>query len=70
MAPSEYIRRLRLSQSALKLRDDSCKNADIAFEMGFGSVDGHQRAFRREFHWSRQSCEQSQVVGFSFLSLS
>ena len=23
--------------------------ADIAFEMGFGSVDGYQRAFFREF---------------------
>lgn len=50
MTPSEYIRRLRLSQSALKLRDSNCKIIDIAFEMGFGSVDGYQRAFRREFH--------------------
>lgn len=47
--PADYIRRLRLSMSALKLRDESCKIADIAFEFGFGSVDGYQRAFYREF---------------------
>ncbi len=49
MTPADYIRRFRLSKSALKLRDDPCKIADIAFEMGFGSVDGYQRAFNREF---------------------
>ena len=47
--PSEYIRRLRLSRSAMKLKNESCRIADIAFEMGFGSVDGYQRAFLREF---------------------
>lgn len=47
--PADYIRKLRLSKSALKLRDDTCRVADVAFEMGFGSVDGYQRAFRREF---------------------
>lgn len=49
LTPAEYIRRLRLSASALKLRDTPCKIADIAFELGFGSVDGYQRAFRSEF---------------------
>ncbi|MDO4275700.1 MAG: AraC family transcriptional regulator [Eubacteriales bacterium] len=49
ITPADYIRKLRLSKSALKLRDDPCKIADIAFEMGFGSVDGYQRAFSREF---------------------
>ena len=49
ITPADYIRRLRLSKSALKLRDDACKIADVAFEMGFGSVDGYQRAFLREF---------------------
>ena len=47
--PADYIRRLRLSQSAYRLRDDDAKVADIAFEFGFGSVDGYQRAFLREF---------------------
>lgn len=49
MTPADYIRKLRLSKSALKLRDSNCKIADLAFEMGFRSVDGYQRAFRREF---------------------
>ena len=49
LSPADYIRRLRLSRSALRLRDDDCRVADVAFEQGFGSVDGYQRAFLREF---------------------
>ncbi|MBE6888859.1 MAG: helix-turn-helix transcriptional regulator [Ruminococcaceae bacterium] len=49
ITPSDYIRRLRLSRSALKLKNEKARVADIAFEMGFGSVDGYQRAFLREF---------------------
>ena len=52
MTPANYIRRLRLSKSALKLRDNPCKITDVAFEMGFRSVDGYQRAFRREFGYN------------------
>jgi AraC-like DNA-binding protein len=47
--PADYIRRLRLSKSALRLRDEACKISDVAFDLGFGSVDGYQRAFYREF---------------------
>lgn len=49
ITPSDYIRKYRLSISALRLRDTSCKIIDIAFEIGYTSVDGYQRAFRREF---------------------
>ncbi|MGN0676163.1 MAG: helix-turn-helix domain-containing protein [Ruminococcus sp.] len=49
ITPSEYIRRLRLSRSALLLKKGGSKVIDIAFEMGFGSADGFQRAFFREF---------------------
>ncbi len=49
LTPSDYLRRLRLSRSALLLRDEKYKVADIAYDMGFGSVDGYQRAFQREF---------------------
>lgn len=48
-SPADYIRRLRLSRSALRLRDSECRVTDVAFELGFGSVDGYQRAFLREF---------------------
>lgn len=47
---SDYIRKLRLSKSALKLRDRNVKIIDIANEMNFKSVDGYQRAFKKEFH--------------------
>lgn len=49
LTPADYIRRLRLSRSALRLRDEQCKIIDVAYETGFGSVDGYQRAFYREF---------------------
>ena len=46
---AEYTRKLRLKQSALKLRDEDVKVLDVALDFGFGSVDGYQRAFRKEF---------------------
>ena len=47
--PADYMRRFRLSRSALRLKSENCKVIDVAFDMGFSSVDGYQRAFRREF---------------------
>ena len=47
--PADYIRRLRLSKSAMRLKNEGCRVIDVAFDMGFGSVDGYQRAFFREF---------------------
>ena len=49
MSPAVYIRRLKLSKSALKLRDEQVTVLDVAMDLGFGSVDGYQRAFRKEF---------------------
>ncbi|CAB1239076.1 Right origin-binding protein [Ruminococcaceae bacterium BL-4] len=49
LSPADYIRRLKLSKSALRLRDENIKIIDIAFDMGFVSIDGYQRAFLREF---------------------
>ncbi|MGN1127092.1 MAG: helix-turn-helix domain-containing protein [Ruminococcus sp.] len=49
LTPSEYIRKLRLSRSALHLRDKKSKVTDTAFDYGFGSVDGYTRAFCREY---------------------
>ena len=49
MTPAVYIRRLRLSKSALRLRDEKIKNIDVAFDTGYDSVDGYQRAFYKEF---------------------
>lgn len=49
MTPAEYVRRLRLSRSAVRLKQENCRIIDVAFELGFGSVDGYTRAFHREF---------------------
>ena len=49
MTPAVYIRRLRLSKSALRLRDEKVKIIDVAYDFGFESVDGYQRAFYKEF---------------------
>ena len=47
--PADYIRRFKLSKSALKLRDENCHIINVAFDLGFQSVEGYQRAFQREF---------------------
>lgn len=49
VTPADYIRKLRLKQSALKLRDEDVKILDVALDCGFESVDGYQRAFHKEF---------------------
>ncbi len=49
VSPAEYIRRLRLSLAAKRLKNESCRIIDIAFDLGFGSADGFTRAFTREF---------------------
>jgi AraC-like DNA-binding protein len=45
----EYIRAIRLSRAALKLRDDDARITDVAFDFVFGSHEGFTRAFSREF---------------------
>jgi AraC family transcriptional regulator len=49
LTPSEYIRRLKLTKSALDLRDYKKKVLDVANTYGYDSVDGYQRAFFKEF---------------------
>ena len=49
LPPFEYIRRLRLSKSALKLRDTDGRVLDIALDFVFDSHEGFTRAFSREF---------------------
>ena len=61
MTPADYVRRFRLSQSALKLRDKQMKIAEVAFALGFGSVDGYQRAFFREFGCNPREYDKSPI---------
>lgn len=49
LSPADYIRKLKLSKTALRIRDENIKVIDAAFDTGFSSVDGYQRAFYREF---------------------
>ena len=49
LTPASYIRRLRLAKAALRLKKEDVHIIDVAFDLGFGSVDGFTRAFCREF---------------------
>lgn len=66
MTPAAYIRRLKLTKAALKLRDTSCKVIDVATEFGFGSVDGFQRAFKKEFGYNPKEYETNPVPIYLF----
>lgn len=61
LSPVDYIRRLKLSKSALRLRDENIKIIDIAFDMGFESIDGYQRAFRREYGCNPKEYEKAPI---------
>lgn len=49
VSPADYIRKLRLTEAAKRLKSEKCCITDIAMELGFESVDGFTRAFTREF---------------------
>lgn len=49
LTPAEYIRKMRLSHSAMRLKQEKCSVTEAAYDSGFGSVDGYTRAFYREF---------------------
>src|SRR5690606_27733738 len=48
-SPFEYLRALRLSRAALKLRDEPVRVLDVALEFVFDSHEGFTRAFSRTF---------------------
>ncbi|WP_422485818.1 helix-turn-helix domain-containing protein [Gudongella sp. DL1XJH-153] len=48
-SPFEYIRVLRLSKAAIRLRDNKIKIVDVALDFIFDSHEGFTRAFAREF---------------------
>lgn len=53
-SPFEYIRNLRLSRAALRLRDEEVKIVDVAFDFVFDSHEGFTRAFSKQFGLSPQ----------------
>ena len=48
LTPAHYIRKLRLSESALRLRDEKVKVIDVAGALGFDSVDGYHSGVLRD----------------------
>lgn len=52
--PFEYIRELRLSKAAVKLRDNEVKIIDVAFDFVFDSHEGFTRAFSKQFGMTPQ----------------
>lgn len=50
--PFEYIRALRLSRAAEKLKNGGSKIIDVAFDFVFDSHEGFTRAFSKEFGMS------------------
>lgn len=58
-APFEYIRLMRLSRAALRLRDGEERIVDVAFDFVFGSHEGFTRAFSKEFGVTPQQFSQA-----------
>lgn len=48
-SPFEYIRALRITKAALKLRDEDVKVIDVAFDFVFDTHEGFTRAFSNQF---------------------
>lgn len=62
-APFDYIRALRLSRAAARLRDEDVKVVDVAFDFVFDSHEGFTRAFSREFGVTpREYCRNAPQV--------
>lgn len=50
--PFEYIRTVRLSQAAIRLRDEDVRIIDVALDFVFDSHEGFTRAFSKQFGMS------------------
>lgn len=66
MTPADYIRKLKLSKSALRLRDENVLITDVALASGFKSVDGFQRAFFKEFGCNPKSYADNPIPIYLF----
>jgi len=47
---AEFVRRIRLERAAWQLENRTTSVTEIAFEAGFGSLEGFSRAFRDTYH--------------------
>ncbi len=53
--PRQYLLRTRLRRAAIRLREESTRIIDIAFDCGFGDVSNFNHAFRAEYSKSPRS---------------
>ena len=58
-SPFEYIRKIRLSNAALALRDSEDKVIDVAFDFMFDSHEGFTRAFYKQFGLTPKKYQES-----------
>jgi len=58
-SPFEYIRAMRLSRAAVRLREEGGKIVDVALDFVFDSHEGFTRAFSRQFGVTPQSFSQN-----------
>ncbi len=58
-SPFEYIRAVRLSRAAVRLRDEDVKVVDVAFDFVFDSHEGFTRAFSKQFGVTPQHFSQA-----------
>lgn len=61
-APFDYIRTLRLSRAAERLKAGDSKVVDVAFDFLFGSHEGFTRAFSRQFGTTPKNCAKGENV--------
>lgn len=54
LSPFEYIRAVRLSRAAARLRSEGARVTDVAFDFVFGSHESFTRAFTRHFGMTPQ----------------
>lgn len=48
-SPFDYIRSMRLSRAAVRLKEENAKVVDVAFDFVFDSHEGFTRAFSKQF---------------------
>jgi AraC-like DNA-binding protein len=58
-SPFEYIRSVRLSRAAVRLREEEVKVVDVAFDFVFDSHEGFTRAFSKQFGVTPQRYSQT-----------
>lgn len=60
-SPFEYIRAVRLSRAAVRLRDEEVRIVDVAFDFVFDSHEGFTRAFSKAFGMTPRRYSQTKA---------